>query len=1072
MIDANAKPNHGRTFFFSWRQLFFALLCWMAIHSAALAQSPPASFTASFTNGGSVVTVDFTLHSIRSATFSVLVQNSSGAFDPYLAPAAATYLGTPVGYPGAMACATRKANGTLLARIFFENGVTWTTTAGTMAGGSASASGSANWTRKWPGFTMLSGGAGSNEYAAELGIDSSFDHFNRSALNVNDNLSIIEHSVLCANVLYLRDAGILHRLGRIVMRGDQFQDPYRNLTGGALLNEMANQWNNVLPPSTHDVAAMISAGSVGGGLAWVGVIGTSSRYSVNDSDSNGDFSVIWRHEVGHNWGANHYEGNAPEGPTIMSDNGLGRISSPELRKIVDHRNTKLAILDNLGSFSFPLPPRASLDFGSAAFGASTTFNVLGNDHDDNGQAISILSFDAVSYLGAPISQAGGNLAVQSTADHGQMDWFEYRISDTAGRTATGIVYVQGENPSTQLTGTGIGTAGTWCCNNTFDKALDGNLTTFYDADSATGDWAGLDLGAGNTKAVTKIKYAARAGNEGRMDGGVFQGSSSATFSTGVVTLFTISGAPSSGVLTSQAINNNTAYRYVRYLGPANGFCNVAEIEFWGADPAAPNPPNALVANGVASGQINVSWNSSAFAASYNVKRASISGGPYGTVATGVTATNFNDSGLTPGATYYYVVSAVNTIGQSGNSAEASSIASPIPTSDWRFDEGTGTIAIDSASGQNHGTVNGAVWIAGFAGTSLQFNGINNSVTFGTGPSVSGQNNFTVAAWIKTTASASGVIIQQRDQAGFNGQYRFQVNGNGALQFMVYGDSAYQFDFATAQTVNDGAWHHVVAVRDRQAGRIHIDGNPTPAGSANGTAVRNLSSSISTAVGRDIRDSVLPFNGSIDEVLIYKTIALAGSDIQDLYNSYLGTQPPPAPTSLAAAGGNAVVNLNWTQSTGSGIAQNKVYRSTTGSGGPYNLLATLAATTSYSDTAVVNGNTYFYTISAVNVDGESAQSAFAGATPTAAPATPTGLSASPSGKKKIQLTWTASAGATSYNIKRALVSGGPYTAIATGVTTTSYLNTGLTTGTTYYYVVSAVNGSGESANSSQASATAR
>ena len=67
-----------------------------------------------------------------------------------------------------------------------------------------------------------------------------------------------------------------------------------------------------------------------------------------------------------------------------------------------------------------------------------------------------------------------------------------------------------------------------------------------------------------------------------------------------------------------------------------------------------------------------------------------------------------------------------------------------------------------------------------------------------------------------------------------------------------------------------------------------------------------------------------------------------------------------------------------------------------------------------------------------------------------------------------LSWSASTGATSYNVKRSTTSGGPYTTIASP-TTTSYTDTGLTNGTTYYYVVSAVNAAGESANSAQVSA---
>jgi hypothetical protein len=86
-----------------------------------------------------------------------------------------------------------------------------------------------------------------------------------------------------------------------------------------------------------------------------------------------------------------------------------------------------------------------------------------------------------------------------------------------------------------------------------------------------------------------------------------------------------------------------------------------------------------------------------------------------------------------------------------------------------------------------------------------------------------------------------------------------------------------------------------------------------------------------------------------------------------------------------------------------------------------------------------------------------------------PSAPMGLTAA-AGNAQAVLSWTASNGATSYNVKRATTSGGAYTTVATGVTGTTYTNTGLTNGTTYYYVVSAVNIAGESVNSAQANAT--
>jgi len=91
-----------------------------------------------------------------------------------------------------------------------------------------------------------------------------------------------------------------------------------------------------------------------------------------------------------------------------------------------------------------------------------------------------------------------------------------------------------------------------------------------------------------------------------------------------------------------------------------------------------------------------------------------------------------------------------------------------------------------------------------------------------------------------------------------------------------------------------------------------------------------------------------------------------------------------------------------------------------------------------------------------------------AKPIAPPAAPTGLTAT-SGNAQVTLNWAGKARATSYNVKRATVSGGPYTTVAS-VTTTSYTDTGLTNGTTYYYVVSAVDAGGESPNSTQVSVT--
>jgi len=85
-----------------------------------------------------------------------------------------------------------------------------------------------------------------------------------------------------------------------------------------------------------------------------------------------------------------------------------------------------------------------------------------------------------------------------------------------------------------------------------------------------------------------------------------------------------------------------------------------------------------------------------------------------------------------------------------------------------------------------------------------------------------------------------------------------------------------------------------------------------------------------------------------------------------------------------------------------------------------------------------------------------------------PPVPVGLLAT-AGNAQVSLSWTASNGATLYYVKRSTTSGGPYPQISSP-SATSYTDTGLTNGIRYFYVVSAYNSAGQSANSSEVNAT--
>jgi len=171
--------------------------------------------------------------------------------------------------------------------------------------------------------------------------------------------------------------------------------------------------------------------------------------------------------------------------------------------------------------------------------------------------------------------------------------------------------------------------------------------------------------------------------------------------------------------------------------------------------------------------------------------------------------------------------------------------------------------------------------------------------------------------------------------------------------------------------------------------------------------------------------------------------------------------PGVPTNLTASVSNLQVALRWNSASGSYT----IGRFTSST--PITNIASGITATNYTDISVTAGSTYFYIVAASNTCNQGAFSAFAGAI--MPPAAPAGLTATP-GNSQVILSWTAAAGATSYNLKRSTNNGGPYTVIANGVASAGYVDAGAANGATYYYVVSAVNSSGEGPNSAPASAT--
>ena len=165
-------------------------------------------------------------------------------------------------------------------------------------------------------------------------------------------------------------------------------------------------------------------------------------------------------------------------------------------------------------------------------------------------------------------------------------------------------------------------------------------------------------------------------------------------------------------------------------------------------------------------------------------------------------------------------------------------------------------------------------------------------------------------------------------------------------------------------------------------------------------------------------------------------------------------PPAAPTVTMTYSDSGKPKLTW--NAVSGATSYRVFRSESRGSG-YSLLGTTTAT-SYVNTGAAVGKTYYYRVKAVNSVGTSGYSNIvSGKAKAAAPAAPS-VTIGNSSTGKPQLTWKAVSGAVKYEVYRSTRQNSGYSLLGT-TTSTSYVNTGASTGTTYYYRVKAVNRNG-------------
>ncbi|KTD85918.1 hypothetical protein UQ64_17640 [Paenibacillus etheri] len=187
---------------------------------------------------------------------------------------------------------------------------------------------------------------------------------------------------------------------------------------------------------------------------------------------------------------------------------------------------------------------------------------------------SVVNLDETATDKATISASG----LLSAAKNGQV-----KVVATAndGSNVKGEAIILLSNQLNKLSGQVFGTGPSWkdCSSCTFDKAMDGDTSTHFDAQNADGQYVGIDLGKSNESNIQVIRYFSRPDNEWRMIGGKFQGSNTSQ-SAGFKDLYTIESKPSPGWTEVNIADQATAYRYIRYLSPNGGYGNISEVEYY------------------------------------------------------------------------------------------------------------------------------------------------------------------------------------------------------------------------------------------------------------------------------------------------------------------------------------------------------------------------------------------------------------------------------------------------------------------------------------------------------------
>ena len=405
----------------------------------------------------------------------------------------------------------------------------------------------------------------------------------------------------------------------------------------------------------------------------------------------------------------------------------------------------------------------------------------------------------------------------------------------------------------------------------------------------------------------------------------------------------------------------------------------------------PSTPTGLRAAAGLQG-ISLGWNSVPDALDYNVKRATVSGGPYNTLVLTAPLNAATDNTVSNGVTYYYIVSALNASGESSDSAEiaATAIIPPSPKLVTWFKadgftgltSGTPIANWSDASGEgHHATQTNVSQRPTFEANIIngkpvvRFNAASTNYLSFPRPV---ENDFTILCVFRSSQGL-GTGTQYYQGAGLiNGEvpnvvndFGMSLNVNGRI---LAGTGNPDITIASTNGFNDGQPHLVTFTRTRNTGalELHVDG--VSQGTASG-GKQSLVTPARLVMGAQ-QTLINWLSGDIAEVRIFSAALTPAERVAEenalkcKYGLGSGT-PPLAPASLSGAGSSREVSLNWPPSAG---ATGYTVKWSDSVVGPFTTLATNQFVNTLLHTTATAGATNYYQVTASSPCGTSAGAA--------------------------------------------------------------------------------------------------